>query len=43
MVGAGFPGTVVGVCGVEPMYGVMAYAVAGSPVVGADHEIVADA
>ena len=42
-VGAGLPGTVVGVCAVDPMYGVMVYAVAGSPVVGADQVTVADA
>jgi hypothetical protein len=43
VVGAGLPGTVVDACAVEPMYGVMVYAVAGSPVVGADQVTVADA
>ena len=42
VVAGGDPEMIVGLCAVEPAYGVIAYCVGGPPVVGADQETVAD-
>ena len=42
LVAGGVPVIVVGVCAVEPMYGVIVYDVGGPPVDGAVHDTVAE-